>query len=133
VPGNVDDVQIAVQVLSGIRGRRLDLIGVGVGQVIMDLGGHRCLALEGRISVDGAMAEHPQDLEGLALLLPLLSQVVTDVHVAASGDLTVGFEQGAAMHCEAGEQYESWNYTDPGGGLVVCLPGGGLAVWGSTR
>lgn len=122
-----EDALTAQQLLNALVGRRLGQLGVGVGQVTLEFDGHHFIALEGAVEGGGRMAT-PQALDGLALLLPMLNEVVRDVSVEDGGGLllTVG---DVRLRCDALERYEAWNYSAPGGQLVVCLPGGGLSVW----
>ena len=125
---NVDTLA-ARKLLRPLVGRRLGLLSVGVGQVNLDFDGDHFIALEGEVEVGGRTAK-PQALDGVALLLPMLNEVVTDASVEDSGRLVLAVG-GARLRCEALEQYEAWNYSAPDGVLVVCRPGGELSIWSS--
>jgi hypothetical protein len=71
---------------------------------------------------DGALDEM------VGLLRQQVGQRITAFEIAATGTLhlTIG---PYAVIAPPSPRYESWSVAGPGKELVVCLPGGGLAVW----
>lgn len=59
----------------------------------------------------------------------LLGQIVSEALADENGSLSVTFDSGAHLHVEPDPAYEAWNVSGPEGALVVCTPGGTLAVW----
>ena len=62
------------------------------------------------------------------ILATLLGDVVRDARTSAGGELTVVFGGGAELLVCADADFESWAVAGADG-LVVCLPGGEVAVW----
>ena len=71
----------------------------------------------------------PYELDGLALLVPLLGGDVTEAVVSDTDELAVTIS-GTTVRCGRFPDCEAWTVNGPGGELVVCMPGGGLALWG---
>jgi hypothetical protein len=111
-------------------GQAFHQLCVGVGEVQLHFDGGLSLRFETDIMhADGASAPvPPYTLDGLSLLIPLLNADVTGVGVNELGglSLTVGRTE---LHCAGHPDYEAWNLSGPNGVLVVCAPGGDLAVW----
>lgn len=59
----------------------------------------------------------------------VLGQTVTKSTIDDSGELRIDFEGGAQLHAEPDKDYESWTIAGPHGLLIVCTPGGELAIW----
>lgn len=66
------------------------------------------------------------------MLLPLLNEEVRFADVAPDGTLAVGFAAGA-LRCLPGATHEAWDFTKVTGEMVVCMPGGALAVWSGRK
>ncbi|XVV15819.1 DUF6188 family protein [Actinoplanes sp. CA-131856] len=66
-------------------------------------------------------------------LASLLGDVVSTAQTADDGALTITFGAGYELRVTADPEVESWAFTNPDGPLIVCLPGGELAVWANTR
>src|SRR5215469_520547 len=60
--------------------------------------------------------------------LPGISRAV-DVTVADDGELTLRFADGELLTAPPDENYEAWELRDDTGLLVVCMPGGSLAIF----
>jgi hypothetical protein len=60
----------------------------------------------------------------------LVGDTVRTADVRGTGELAITFDSGRELVVGVDAEYEAWNVTGPDGLLVVCLPGGGLAVWG---
>ncbi len=127
--GESEDAQHATRALTALVGRSLHLLGVGGWQVSLELGGDHAVTLEQAVDVgDHQPAAEPATLNGLALLLPLLNREVTAAYVEADGRLVLSFGD-LTLQCAPDAEYEAWNYRGPSGALIICQPGGGLAVW----
>jgi hypothetical protein len=59
----------------------------------------------------------------------LLNQSVTSASADYTGTLILGFDSGTSLRVEPDPDYEAWNITGPRGRMIVCMPGGELAVW----
>ena len=70
---------------------------------------------------------YPDDVvQPVQLLVGLTAQeAVSD----ESGALRVRFDHGTRLDVPPDEAYEAWNMSGPNGALVVCTPGGQLAIW----
>lgn len=102
----------------------------------MQLSDVRFIVIESplRLEVDGNCFSLSPEEDADAVVQPLRELVGRTVDIATadeSGTLQVIFEGGARLTVEADEMYEAWNVSGPGGALVVCTPGGELAIWQS--
>jgi hypothetical protein len=85
--------------------------------------------------VDAAGIAHqirPEDPSTVGPVLTSVGQPLDDVSTSG-GTLEFRFSIGGYLRCESHEEYEAWQVV--GGSpqhLVVCLPGGELAVWDDT-
>jgi hypothetical protein len=70
----------------------------------------------------------PHGQLALTTLLGLLHQTV-EAAVASDGELTLRFTDGTVLTVPPHGQYEAWQLRDEAGLLVVCMPGGRLAIW----
>jgi hypothetical protein len=69
--------------------------------------------------------EHQDVVPALALFgATILSSVAFK-----SGALRLIFHTGTHLNVRPDPQYEAWSARGPGGLCLVCLPGGGLAIW----
>ena len=50
--------------------------------------------------------------------------------VSPAGDLSVTFDDTSQLSVKAAAEYEAWQLSGPRGEMVVCMPGGELAIWG---
>lgn len=122
------DAAKATALLQPIVGMYLSQLGVGVGQLQMHFSGEASLSYENDIRVDGSASVKPQSLDGLALLLPLLNETVTQVAADGSGGLSLSFGT-SRIQCDGDQHYEAWTYNGPNRVMVVSIPGGDLAIW----
>ncbi|WP_367652507.1 DUF6188 family protein [Intrasporangium sp.] len=59
----------------------------------------------------------------------LVGQQISSVLVSETGDLAINIGH-AQLSVAAGEDYEAWEMGGPHGEIILCKPGGDLAVWG---
>jgi hypothetical protein len=80
---------------------------------------------------DRSISLSPEDssAESFAPLRDLVGRVVTESTVDDAGALTVAFEGDARLLVEPDSAYEAWTVSGPRGMMVVCMPGGELAIW----
>jgi hypothetical protein len=67
------------------------------------------------------------------VIASMVGNLVSDASTL-DGTLVLSFDDGSVLRCEPDQQYEAWQVV--GGSpqyLVVCLPGGELAVWDSSH
>jgi hypothetical protein len=62
----------------------------------------------------------------------LVGQTVKEVTADETGALRICFSGGARIHVPPDEAYEAWSVSGPDGTLVVCTPGGKLAIWSES-
>ncbi|WP_336032392.1 DUF6188 family protein [Geodermatophilus sp. FMUSA9-8] len=126
------DVEEADRLLRSLEGRSADQVRVGVGdvQVVLDDGSLLTLACPVAVAGRSGPRVEPTTLDGVALLHPWLRTTARDAGVDVTGALsfTVGPTR---LRCAPDPSYEAWTYDGPGGAKVVCMPGGGLAIWGA--
>ncbi|MGY1654138.1 DUF6188 family protein [Geodermatophilus sp. SYSU D01119] len=125
--GNVED---ADRLLRSVEGRSADQVRVGVGdvQVVLDDGALLTLACPVTVAGRPGAAVEPTSLDGVALLHPWLRSTASRAGVDAAGALTLTVGS-TTLRCPPDPSYEAWAYDRPDGAKVICLPGGGLAIW----
>ena len=111
-------------------GQALNQLCVGVGELQLHFDGGLSITFETEVRRgDGAgVPVSPYALEGLSLLVPLLNGNVTGAVVNGRGGLSLAIDR-SEVHCPSHPDFEAWNLSGPNGVLVVCTPGGDLAVW----
>ena len=63
-------------------------------------------------------------------LQAMIGQAVTEADSSeAVGSLVLHFDDGTLLTIEPDQEYEAWTAAGPSGEKLVCLPGGGLAIW----
>lgn len=73
--------------------------------------------------------DSPESFEPIAAIV---GHSITEWAVDDDGALRITFGDSARFVIEPDADYESWTVSGPDGMLVVCTPGGELAVWQST-
>jgi hypothetical protein len=71
----------------------------------------------------------PEDTSSLLPALRLLHDKIARVSVSPPGILAVSFDSGSTLRIAPDPNYEAWEYIGPSHAQVICLPGGGLAIW----
>ena len=120
-------MQVAATAVSALAGQTLNLLRVGGYQVTLDFDRSQ-VQYEQALDVGPEGPALPSSLPGLALLLPLLHREVTAASVEGRGRLVLTFGD-TNLGCSPHHAYEAWNYRGDGGTVIVCQPGGGLAIW----
>lgn len=59
----------------------------------------------------------------------LVGQTVEDASADENGLLSIRFSGGTQIVVPPDKDYEAWSSSGPRGALVVCTPGGKLAIW----
>jgi hypothetical protein len=79
----------------------------------------------------GTASHHlePGERGGLGPLLALYPDRLEDASVDADGSLHLAFTSGARITVRPNAQFEAWQVSGPENYLVVCTPGGAIAVW----
>jgi hypothetical protein len=115
---------------SRLTGRRLIQFCVGAG-VRLDLEGspHYEITIESPLSIAAANIDRAEStsVEVLAVLRGLLMQPVRSV-TERDGQLSVVFDS-MTITVPRDDDYEAWQIRADDGMLIVCIPGGELAVW----
>ena len=93
----------------------------------LDLAGVTHITLEGgsRVEIDTTLCQD----ELTDAVRPLLGQAIIGTVVSSSGDLTITLSH-AQVEVQAGDDHEAWQIYGPSGEIIVCMPGGELAIWG---
>lgn len=65
----------------------------------------------------------------LAPALTIINAEIADVSIQKTGYLTVKLKDGRSLEIEPNEQYEAWQVGSTNGFLLVCSPGGGVAMF----
>jgi hypothetical protein len=118
----------------------LELAGERVQSVLIDhsvrlaLSGARFVVIESPFTLnsqDGDLLLSPEDDadEAFEPVRQLVGQVVNEAKVSEDGTLSVTFDSGLRLIVRPDPAYEAWNISGPDGALIVCTPGGKLAVW----
>lgn len=118
--------------------------GLTVTQVLVDSALGLNLADQGMLRIDGTAAlgwsdrgTRPETVElhprrqDVAGGLALFNTTVLSAVAFKSGALRFVFSGAHRLEVAPDAEYEAWTVTGPDGMLVVCQPGGGLAVWPS--
>jgi Family of unknown function (DUF6188) len=122
---------VATALAQPLVGQSLVQLRLGAGDAQLHFTGHFTITFESPLVVVGPAPDGPvvpYALDGVALLLPLLNADVELVGVSDDGALSVTVG-GTTLRCGMDPDFEAWNYTGPGGRLVVSVPGGRLAIW----
>jgi hypothetical protein len=76
-----------------------------------------------------AYALDPAERSGLGPFLALYPDTLEEVTVDGQRTLALRFGGGASITVPANPKWEAWQIVGPGTALVVCSPGGRLAIW----
>lgn len=118
------------------RGMRVDQIRVSYQLMLMLDGGAEITVEALALLTNGsASTRNTQPVElvperqDVAAALPLFGSRVVSSVAFKSGALRVAFDSGLHLNVEPDPKYEAWGVSGPAGLRLVCMPGGGLAVW----
>jgi hypothetical protein len=118
------------ELFSRLAGRSLIQFCVG-GGVRLDLDGspYYEINIESRLSIAALNIERaePTSTEVLVALRDLLMQPVQSA-IERDGELSLVFES-VTIVVQPHEQYEAWQIRADDDTMIVCIPGGELAVW----
>lgn len=81
-------------------------------------------------SVELSPEADPEEVR--ALLGRLVGHSIDDAGVSETGVMTIHFDGSTRLKVEPDPAYEAWNVSGPAGFLIVCMPGGELAIWNGT-
>ena len=124
----MDDLAYANDMLRVLIGRMVNQLGVGVGELSLVLSTDWQVRLSCPVRVGDAPPVEPTAIEGVAAHMPLLNAEVIEVRIDEPGNLSLTLD-GTTVRCAADPRYEAWTICGPRGELIVCMPGGGLAIW----
>jgi len=120
--------------VEGHRVTRL-VVDYAVAFEFQDVKEQYTIRIEGEFRIDQGGAEsrclldHPSTLGAATTLL---HDQVRTAEARQSGELVLCLESGAVLRVAPAETIEAWEMFGSSGARVVCLPGGGLAVWSGT-
>ena len=130
------DVQQAQFHLNRLAGRPPLQYGTDMNGLQLDFGppGSPKLTIEGPFTVTPPDATAETCCEALdefvIVTVPgLLVNQAADATIGEDRQLTLRFAGGTTLTVPPDDKYEAWQLRDDTGLLIVCMPGGGLAVW----
>ncbi len=128
-----DHAADAAALAQALVGQSLDQLCVGPGDTQLRFS-HADVSLWSpiRVSTAADSVVQPYTLDGVALLLPLLSSEVVAVAISPNGELSLTLD-GTTLRCGSDPHYEAWSYNGPRGEKIVCVPGEELAIWTADR
>ncbi|GAB2454800.1 hypothetical protein GCM10027187_23770 [Streptosporangium sandarakinum] len=86
-----------------------------------------------RIVNNGQVKFYPGHPENAAsYLVQLLGKKISISESTEGGNLIVKFDGGLDLTVDFDAKYEAWEISGPKGWRVVCMPGGGIAVWSGS-
>lgn len=115
----------------------LPLGGVPIGRIQVDFrlsflsDGFHLVCETGFTVEDGERSDwvDPADPATLLPAVMLFNRRLESVLMYKNGTLRLHFEDGARLRVLPHESYEAWNMNGDDGLMIVCMPGGELAVW----
>jgi hypothetical protein len=80
---------------------------------------------------DEGFSVDPESLspESAAAVVSLLRKGIDDATIADDGELLLNLEGRVRIRSRPSEAFEAWEFTDPGWGKAICLPGGEIGVF----
>lgn len=99
--------------------------------LVLEAGGYE-LHIEGELAVHNPAGPTIHRIPGephTDELVAALTGAVVSAVVNEDGELRVDLDSGHRLVVEPDRYFEAWTVTAPGRFLVVCMPGGELAVW----
>ncbi|MGE2732516.1 DUF6188 family protein [Mycolicibacterium vaccae] len=123
--------------------RNLALNGRIVQSVLIDytlrmqLSDEHFIVIESTFNVDSSgtsvlLSPEEDADEAFQPIRQLVGQTVKEAAADEAGTLRVSFSDGTRFEVPPDDDYEAWNVSGPGGALVVCVPGGELAIWSAN-
>jgi hypothetical protein len=76
---------------------------------------------------------NPTEPATIAPMLPMFNAIVYTVTIQRTGQLTVDFVNGLQLIVNPSDQFEAWQLACTGKFLLVCGPGGGVALFQEGR
>ncbi|MET9491338.1 DUF6188 family protein [Nocardia sp. NPDC006630] len=114
-----------------ITGERLTVLSPGPFVLVLGAGAYE-IHIEGELVLHRTGASTLHHIAGEAPaedLAVALDGVIVSAAVDSDGTLRMLLDSGAQLAVEPDRYYEAWHVTAPGIYLVVCMPGGELAIW----
>ncbi len=71
----------------------------------------------------------PEDTPTLGPVLILFNARVLGISIVDMGDLTVEFEHGVSIEVHPDDTYEAWQLSGSQGFMLICGPGGSVALF----
>lgn len=117
----------------GIGGKRLQSVLIEHSVVMRLTEGYFVLVASPftlhREGLSVAFSPEEDSDEAFAPIRQLVGQVIVEATADESGALRICVDDGTVLRVPSDDAYEAWNLSGPHGALVVCMPGGELAVW----
>src|SRR5581483_11372367 len=133
MPALDDSAILAMIAFAGLRGG--SIFQIRIDHAFSILGGRSqdwLVRFEGdfRMEVENrAFQVFPGRLETIGEALSVFERRIEAIDVRLDGQLTVTFGEGCRILAGFSPLCEAWEAAGPVGAKVVCVPGGGLAVW----
>ncbi|WP_067697565.1 DUF6188 family protein [Nocardia jejuensis] len=99
--------------------------------ITLGAGAHE-LHIEGELAVHSPSGPTLRRIAGEPHTEDVASAVAGEIvsaTVTSTGELRIDLDSGNRLVVEPDRYFEAWNITAPGKYLVVCMPGGELAIW----
>ena len=120
----------AAVILSGLGGRTFVHFTVASGiHLGLDREPNYTITIECPVTI--SESGEPLEVQSTPVLEKLRELLMSEVDSVeqSGGMLTISFGGGAQIVVPPDELYEAWQVNADDGSLVVCMPGGELAVW----
>lgn len=133
-----------VSVAEGVRSQ-LPLSGRAVDQITLDFdvrlefsdGGPQIslrIGVPFAVNIDGhdgvVDAERPKTL---GAIVGMLRRTIADAWVLPDSSLALSLDDGSTVAVQPHPDFEAWAIHAEDGSRAICLPGGGLAIWGADH
>ena len=137
-PGAVTGPRLREQ-LAIISGRRLSQFSIAINGIRLAFWGEAAGTASRDIFIEHSTillarlgqpaTAHASDSDAVVTaLLSVLNQQATEITLTG-GQLAISFATGLTLKVDPDQHYESWQISSDDGLLIVCTPGGNLAIW----
>ena len=137
-PDAVTDLRLHEQ-LATISGRRLSQFSIAINGIRLAFWGEAAGTVSREIFIEHptivlahpgkpAIAHASNSDAAATALLSILNQRASKITLTG-GQLIISFETGLTLKVDPDQRYESWQISSDDGLLIVCTPGGDLAIW----
>ena len=117
-----------------IAGGRIErcIVDYGISYEVETSDGTATLRIEGEFHLESHNEQYSLSPETPLCLGPALALLHSSIQTASAqsdGKLVLRLEDGRSLSINADEEYEAWQLKGPNKLMLVCMPGGNIAVW----